>query len=258
MKFQHLLYTVEDRVATLILNRPEKRNSLNDTLVVELQSAFESAEHDSRVKLILLRANGESFCAGADIAYLQRLARFSLEENLEDSRRLMNLLYQIYDCSKPTVAVVQGAALAGGCGLATVCDFVIASRSSATFGYTEVHLGFIPAIVMVFLLRRIGEGWARELVVRGNVIDAETAERIGLITEAAVDVEERLRILVEELVSGNSGSAMMRSKEMLRQLPAMRLEDALEYAASMNASARMTDDCKRGLEAFIRKERVRW
>ncbi|MEE9225905.1 MAG: enoyl-CoA hydratase-related protein [Bacteroidota bacterium] len=258
MEFEHLLYNIEERIATITLNRPEKRNALNDKLVIELGKAFENAESDSRAKLVVLRANGDAFCAGADIAYLQRLARFSLEENLEDSKRLMNLLFQVYRCSKPTVAAVQGPALAGGCGLAAVCDFVIASRSAATFGCTEVHLGFIPAIVMVFLLKRIGEGRARELVVRGNVIDAETAERIGLITEAAVDIEERVRALVDELLSGNSGSAMARSKEMLRGIPAMKLEEALEYAASMNASTRLTDDCKRGLEAFIRKERVRW
>ncbi len=258
MKFEHILYSIEDRIAAITLNRPEKRNALDDRLITELQRAFESAEGDAKAKVVVLRASGEAFCAGADIAYLQRLAHFSPEENLEDSRRLMNLLFQIYRCSKPTVAVVQGPAVAGGCGLASVCDFVIASRNTASFGYSEVHLGFIPAIVMVFLLKRIGEGRARELVVRGNMIDAQTAERIGLISEAASDIEERARTLTDELLSGNSGSAMAKSKEMLRRLPGMNLEEALHYAANMNASTRLTDDCKRGLEAFIRKERVRW
>lgn len=258
MEFKHLLYSVEDRSATITLNRPEKRNALNDELIAELQRGVEVAEGETRVKAIVLRANGEAFCAGADIAYMQRLARYSLEENLEDSRHLMELFLKLYRCTKPTVSIVQGPALAGGCGLAAVCDFVVASRKSATFGYTEVHLGFVPAIVMVFLLKRVGESRARELIVGGNTIDAETAERIGLITEAADNVEERARRLVDGLLTGNSSSAMSKSKEMLRTLPSMKLEEALEYAANMNASTRLTEDCKRGLEAFIRKERVRW
>ena len=146
-------YEAKDRIGFLTLNRPTKRNALNHELVTELLLGFQKAASDDSVKVIVLRANGETFCAGADLVYLQQMQKFSYEENLSDSLQLKELFLQIYTSKKVVIAQVQGAALAGGCGLITVCDFVFAVPE-AKFGYTEVKIGFVPAIVMVFLLRK--------------------------------------------------------------------------------------------------------
>ena len=144
-----VIYSVQDRVGYITLNRPEKRNALSGEMVTELKAAFAKADEDESVKVIVLKASGEAFCAGADLAYLQQLQKFSLEENVKDSNHLKDLFLQIYQLKKVVIAQVQGHALAGGCGLATICDFVFAIPE-AKFGYTEVKIGFIPALVSVF------------------------------------------------------------------------------------------------------------
>src|SRR5688572_4725801 len=175
-------YVVKDRVGLITLNRPEKRNALSHELVADLKEAFSNAEKDEHVKVIILKANGEAFCAGADLTYLQQLQNFSYEENLQDSNHLKELFLKIYTHPKIVIAQVQGHALAGGCGLATVCDFSYAVPQ-AKFGYTEVKIGFIPAIVTVFLLRKIGEARSKELLLGGELISAEQALQIGLINK---------------------------------------------------------------------------
>ncbi|HWA36104.1 MAG TPA: enoyl-CoA hydratase/isomerase family protein, partial [Cyclobacteriaceae bacterium] len=162
-------YMVADRVGYITLNRPEKRNALNQEMVSELEAAFQKASSDDSAKVIVLRARGEAFCAGADLGYLQQLQKYSYEENLADSSHLKELFFLIYTLNKVVIAEVQGAALAGGCGLAAVCDFVF-TVPEAKFGYTEVKIGFIPAIVTVFLLRKIGESRAKELLLSGSLI----------------------------------------------------------------------------------------
>ena len=173
-------YSVADRVATIILNRPDKRNAFNEGLVSELRDALVSAENDNNVKIIRLKANGQVFSAGADLAYLQKMQAYSKEQNIADSTELAALFRYIYTHPKIIVAQVEGHAIAGGCGLATLCDFCFAVPE-ANFGYSEVKIGFIPAIVMVFLLRKIGEGKARELLLTGKLVNAEEAKQIGLI-----------------------------------------------------------------------------
>src|SRR6478736_297001 len=175
-----VLYEVKDRVGYITLNRPEKKNALSHELVAELKDAFTQAENDTNVKIVVLQANGDAFCAGADLAYLQRLQKFSFEENLADSNHLKELFLKIYQLKKVVIAKVQGHALAGGCGLATVCDFVFAIPE-AKFGYTEVKIGFIPAIVLVFLIRKIGEKLAKHLLLSGELVQANDAINFGLI-----------------------------------------------------------------------------
>lgn len=260
MEFERIRYETRDRKAFITLNRPEKRNALDDVMVRELTTAFASASRAQPVKVVILAAEGSSFCSGADLDYLNRLAKFDLEENRADSHQLAALFRTIHELRKPTIAVVNGPALAGGCGLATVCDIVIASRENARFGYTEVRIGFIPAVVMIFLIKRVGEARARELVLRGNIIDAETAAHIGLINAAVSEasLEETTISLSEELISQNSGYAMGLSKEMLSKLHGMNLADSLDFAANMNAAARMSADCKSGVNAFLKKEKPQW
>ncbi len=260
MDFTRIKYSVEQRIANVTLSRAEKHNALDDTMVSELSAAFTAAQKDSSVKVIILRGEGDSFCSGADLEYLQRMAKFDFNQNQEDSTVLMKLFLQVYTHRKPVVALVHGNALAGGCGLATVCDFVVAARETARFGYTEVRIGFIPAIVMVFLIRRVGEARARELTLRGNTISAEEAMRIGLVNYVvpAMELEEYGKQLAQELIAKNSGSSMGLVKELMARVHGMSTNDALDYAANLNALTRMTDDCKKGIEAFLKKEPVKW
>jgi methylglutaconyl-CoA hydratase len=260
MDFTRISYERVDRRATVTLRRPEKRNALDDVMVQELTSAFTSAARDPGVKVILLAGEGPAFCAGADLEYLKRIASYDLEAHWADSRRLAALYRLIYELHKPVVAVVHGPALAGGCGLASVCDFIVASRENATFGYTEVHIGFIPAVVMVFLIKRVGEGRARELVLRGAVLGAEEAKEAGLVSivvpqKSLADAADGL---VAELMTQNSAASMGLCKEMLAKLHGMNFLDAIDFAANMNAAARMTPDCKQGIEAFLAKSKITW
>jgi methylglutaconyl-CoA hydratase len=251
---------LRDRRAWITLNRPEKRNALDDQMVRELTTAIMAASRDATVKVVLLTGSGSAFCAGADLDYLQRVAAFDLEENRIDSGNLANLFRLIYELRKPVIALVNGPAIAGGCGLATVCDFVIASNEKAKFGYTEAKIGFIPAVVMIFLIKRVGEGHARELLLRGHLITAKEAREIGLITMAVShdDLVNKAKELSEELISQNSGTSMGLTKEMLSKLHGMNLVEALDFAANMNAAARMTADCKQGMADFLKKEKTSW
>jgi methylglutaconyl-CoA hydratase len=260
MEFQRLLYSVEDRVARITLNRPAKRNALDDLMIRELTTAFGLVARDNSAKTVVLRAVGEAFCSGMDLEYLESVSRFDLEQNRTDSFRLANLLRTIYELKKPVLAIVEGPAVAGGCGLASACDFVIASREDARFGYTEARIGFVPAIVMTFLVKRVGEGHARALLLRANTITADEALTIGLATEVAPrgSVESVTNALLADLLESNSGTSMGLTKEMLSRLEGMNLVEALDFGANMNAASRMTAECKQGIRAFLNKQKPRW
>lgn len=252
-------YYTADRIATITLNRAEKRNALNGAMVSALKEAFVKAANDERAKIIILKGNGKVFCAGADLEYLQKLQRNTYDENLEDSHNLKDLFLTIYRNPKVVIAQVHGHAIAGGCGLATVCDFVY-TVPGAGFGYTEVKIGFIPAIVKVFLLRRIGEARSKELLLTGEWINAEKALEIGLVNK--IVKEEELERVVQEfalsLCNNNSGQSMALTKKMIAEIQSMDLNEATDYAAKMNAQARSTEDCKRGIAAFLNKEGLKW
>src|SRR5258705_7969049 len=209
-----VLYEVKERIGYLTLNRPEKRNALNYELVAALKEAFTKAEKDSGVKVVVLRAHGEAFCAGADLAYLQQLQQFSFEENLADSHHLKELFLKIYQLKKVVVAQVQGHALAGGCGLTTVCDFVFAVPE-AKFGYTEVRIGFIPAMVLVFLIRKIGEQRAKHLLLSGELVQGNDAINFGL-TNFLVNkdlLEKTVSEFAQKLIVNNSAHSMNLTKQ---------------------------------------------
>jgi methylglutaconyl-CoA hydratase len=256
---KYITYSVQDRIAYITLNRPEKRNALSHELVKELKDAFHNADQDTDVKVIILKAEGEAFCAGADLEYLQQLQNFSFEQNLADSSYLKELFIQIYEHKKVVIAQVQGHALAGGCGLATVCDFVFAVPE-AKFGYTEVRIGFIPAIVMVFLLRKLGETKAKELLLTGTLITAEEAKKIGLINTLSTreSLETEVSKFAAQLITSNSAYAMSVTKQMISKVQSLPLDDALTFAAEMNAKARASDDCRKGISAFVSKTKIVW
>jgi methylglutaconyl-CoA hydratase len=249
----------EDRRAVIVLNRGEKRNALAPQMVTELKAAFRAHADDPAVRVIVLRAAGTVFSAGADLAYLRELQQFGYAENLADSGALKDLYYQIYTCPKPVIAQVQGHAIAGGCGLITACDFVFAVPE-ARFGYTEVRIGFIPAIVMSLLVRRIGEGHARRLLLGAELIPAQEAFRVGLVTHivAPEALQKEVDDFSNRIARENSGEAMAVTKQMLADIPSMSLLDALSHGVEMNAKARETADCRRGIAAFLRKEKIEW
>ncbi len=254
-----VIYSVKERVCYLTLNRPEKRNALNQELVAELTAAFDKAESDTDVKVVVLKAQGESFCAGADLAYLQQLQNFSFEQNLDDSKLLKNLFLKIYQLKKVVIAQVQGHALAGGCGLATVCDFTFAVPE-AKFGYTEVKIGFIPALVSVFLIRKIGEHKAKQLLLTGEIIKSPEALARGLINQVvkAEELEQTVFEFAINLIRYNSAQSMQMTKQLIAHVQSLSPEDGLEQAAVMNAHARATEDCKAGIAAFLNKKELRW
>jgi methylglutaconyl-CoA hydratase len=252
-------YSVTDRIGYITLNRPAKRNALNYEVVTELKEAFASAEESDEVKVVILDARGEAFCAGADLEYLQQLQKFSFEQNMADSTHLKELFLQIYQLKKVVIAQVQGHALAGGCGLATVCDFVFAAPE-ARFGYTEVKIGFIPAIVMVFLMRKVGESKAKQLLLGGSWISAQEAKTLDLVNGiiGKERLAEEVKQFATQLIESNSGYSMSVTKQMMARIQSMSLDEALSFAAEMNAKARASDDCRKGIDAFLNGEKIRW
>lgn len=250
---KEILYEVDGAVARITLNRPEKRNALNDALIGGLKEALREMDNDESLRVAVLTGSGADFCSGADLSALQKISQSSVVENLEDAQSLMELFVLIRSVRVPVVAAVRGRALAGGCGLATACDLVLAG-ASARFGYPEVQIGFIPAMVMAILRRNVSEKRAFELITRGSEISAEEAERIGLINQvyddASFDAE------VETYVRGfekASRSAVMLSKRLLYHMDGMNFQTALQSGVDLNALARMTEDCRQGIARFLKK-----
>jgi methylglutaconyl-CoA hydratase len=252
-------YEVTERVGYITLARAEKRNALNFKVVTELKYAFSFAEKDEACKVIVLRAEGKVFCAGADLEYIQQLQENNYEENLADSTHLMELFRMIYTLKKVVIGQIHGHAIAGGCGLAAICDFGF-TVPEAKFGYTEVKIGFIPAIVKVFLLRKIGESRSKQLLLTGDLIAAEEAERFGLVNYIvpAEELEARVFSFAKKLCAENSKQSMEVTKEMISRVQEMSLEGGLHYAAEMNAVARGSEDCQRGIASFLNKESIAW
>ncbi len=259
MEFSYITYAVANRVATITLNRPEKRNALNGAMVAELRQAFAAAKTDEAVKLVLLRANGQAFCAGADLDYLTQLQQNTYEENLRDSRELMQLFQEIYDHDKVVIAQVEGHAVAGGCGLVTVCDLSFVT-SEALLGYSEVKIGFIPALVAVFLVRKVGEGRARKWLLTGSLYTAAQALEDGLITAVAApsDLDAQVQLAITDLLEGAAAHSLTATKKLVNRVLEMPLADALEYAAQFNAETREHAACRQGIRSFLNKEKIRW
>lgn len=246
-----LRYEVEGRVATLTLNRPEKRNALNGVLVAALKEALDRAEADEGVRVVAVTGAGKDFCSGADLAELERISTMTAVENLADARSLGALFVQMRGHRCPIVAVVRGRALAGGCGLATACDVVIADEA-AEFGYPEVHLGFVPAMVMAILRRKVGEGKAFDLVVNGARIGAPEAERLGFVTHTfdSASFDAETHAYLEGLAKRPPG-AVTSIKRLLYDLDGLDFEAGIELGAQVNAEVRMAEECRQGVRRFL-------
>ncbi len=255
--YSTLLLDLTGHVATITLNRPEKRNAISTVMIAELQTALDEIEK-SHVRVAILTGAGKAFCSGMDLEMLAAMAQQSPSENQEDSRRLAKLFRRIWSFPRPLIAAVNGAALAGGCGIAMLCDFTLAVPE-AKFGYTEVKIGFLPAIVSVFLIRQIGEKKTRDLLLTGRIIEAAEAKEMGLINEIvpAEKLLARSNELAEVLIS-SSPASLSRAKRLMTSAAAATVDADLERAVLENARIRCTPDFKEGLASFLEKRKPVW
>jgi methylglutaconyl-CoA hydratase len=248
-----VLYDASDGIARITLNRPEKHNALNDELIAGLKDALRRADNDSQMFVVILSGSGTDFCSGADLAALQKISSSAVAENLTDAQSLMELFLLIRTIKVPVVAAVRGRALAGGCGLATACDMVLAARSSR-FGYPEVKIGFVPAMVMAILRRNVSEKIAFELMTTAREISAEEAARIGLVNRVVEDesFESDVTAFAQTFLK-TSASAVALTKQLLYRTDAMSFEDALHFGVDANVIARMSRDCQDGIAKFLKR-----
>jgi methylglutaconyl-CoA hydratase len=240
-------------IRVITLNRPEKRNALNDELIATLKEALRESDADENLRAIVILGAGKDFCSGADLSSIQKIANASYEENVEDARQLAELFELIRKVHVPVIAAVHGRALAGGCGLATACDLVITARS-ARFGYPEVKIGFVPAMVAAILRRNLGEKRSFELLTQGFEFSAEEANAIGLVN--AIFEDEGFEVAAIEYASVYtkvSSSAVAMTKRLLCDIDALPLANGISLGVETNARARMTDDCKKGIAKFLQK-----
>ncbi|WP_243027234.1 enoyl-CoA hydratase/isomerase family protein [Thermus albus] len=242
----------------VFLNDPERRNPLSPGMVEGLLSALQEAEQDPEARVVVLSGRGKAFSAGADLAFLEKVTELGAEENYRHSLSLMHLFHRLYTFPKPTVAAVNGPAVAGGAGLATACDLLVMDQE-ARLGYTEVKIGFVAALVSVILVRAVGEKVAKDLLLTGRLLGAEEAKALGLVNRIAPPgkaLEEALALAQE--LSNNAPTSLRLTKELLLALPGMGLEDGFRLAALANAWIRETGDLKEGIRAFFEKRPPRF
>lgn len=246
-------YETKDEIGIITLNRPEKRNALHPDMISQLKSKLNDLENDSNVRVLIITGEGNSFCAGADLEYLSGLQNFSVLENEKDSRSLAELFLKIYNFPKVIIAAVNGAAIAGGCGLASVCDIIVADEVNARFGYSEVKIGFLAAIVSTFLIRRVGEGLAKQLLLTGEVIDGKCAYEIGFVNYINNNALEQA-LNIASKIKTNSQQSILMTKNMIGKVSGLTVEDAVEYCIGLNAISRTTKDFQNGLTNFLIKK----
>ena len=246
----------KDRHLTVVLNRPEKRNAMNDIMVQELITVFERLPERDDIRTVSLEAEGKAFCSGADLAYLKHISAFDYDQNLQDSRRMARMFQLIYTCPKPVIAVVNGPALAGGCGLATACDFVVA-KPEAVFGYPEVRIGFVPALVSTFLVRQTGERAALELMLSGRIITAGEALNLGMINKVT-ETPPAVRDEWIEMLHKNGPQAMAATKKMLHEFDYSTINIDIERLSIVNAKFREKKEFSQGINSFLNKTRPDW
>jgi len=257
MTYKTIQVAHESGIATITLNRPEKRNAISFELIDDLLRALKEVESSDAIVLILTGA-GKAFSSGMDLDNLKALIGRSPEQNLEDSQTMVRLFRSLYEFPKVTIAAVNGPAIAGGTGLALLCDFTLAVPE-AKFGYTEVRIGFVPAIVSTFLLRQVGEKQARDLLLTGRIIDAEEAARMGLIKEivAPENLLARARELAALLLE-NSPASLRATKQLLNHHAGAELDRQIEAAVRGNAAVRTTADFREGVTSFLEKRKPVW
>lgn len=257
MAYQTVLYSESQNIVTITLNRPDKRNAISYELIDDVTSALKQAAQSS-AKVVILTGAGSAFSAGMDLENLKGLLGRTPEQNLEDSRTMAGLFRSLYDFPKPTIAAVNGAAIAGGTGLATLCDFTLAVPE-ARFGYTEVRIGFVPGIVSSYLIANVNEKRARDLLLTGRLFSAEEAYRFGLVTEIVSpdQLMPRALQLAAQLME-NSPASLETTKRLLSSYTKEQLDRQLVSAIRENAAVRQTPDFKEGITSFLEKRKPKW
>jgi len=257
VSYTTILVSEEEGVRRITLNRPERRNAMTPEMLVELIAAMEEAAA-SDCRVVVFAGAGEAFCAGLDLSALQAMNNKTAVEHTEDAQRIARLFRTLYELPKPTIAVVHGAAVAGGTGLATICDFTLAVPG-AKFGYTEVRIGFVPAVVSAFLVLQIGEKQARDLLLTGRLFPSEEALRLGLVNEVVEAEQLEMRMLeIVGVLKANSPEALAATKRLLAAQNKSWLDGALAQAFAANAEARGTHDFREGVAAFLEKRKPVW
>lgn len=247
------VFAVEGSIARITLNRPEKRNALNDELIAGIKSGLRAAVAKQSVRAVVISGAGKDFCSGADLSALQKISEATITENADDAHSLMELFTLMRELPIPVIAAVQGRALAGGCGLASAADLVLASES-ARFGYPEVKIGFVPAMVMAILKRNVSEKQAFELLTCGGEITARRAYEIGLVNQVYADeVFETEVQAYAGVFEKMSKSAVTLSKSLLYQIDGLAFREAIETGADVNVIARLSKDCQQGIAGFLKK-----
>ncbi len=257
MAFNGLKLDYEGPLALITLNRPDKRNAVSFELVQELMTALEEVER-APAQVLIITGAGKAFCAGIDLGELKALLGKTHQENVQDSARMARIFRRLYEFPKPTIAAVNGAAIAGGTGIATMCDFTLAVPE-AKFGYTEVKIGFVPAIVSSILVWQVGHKIARDLLMTGRLFDAAEAHRYGLVNE--VVEPERLMARAREVAAQlleNSPSSVRATKRLINSFIARQLDDQIAAAVEDNARIRTTEDFREGVTAFLEKRKPNW
>jgi len=257
MAYSTIQLTTDARIATITLNRPDKRNAISFELIDDLLRALDEVSRSS-AQVVIVTGAGKAFCSGMDLENLKALLGRTSEQNLEDSQTMARLFKSLYQFPKVTIAAVNGPAIAGGTGLALLCDFTLAVPE-AKFGYTEVRIGFVPAIVSTFLLRQVGEKQARDLLLTGRLFDAEEAHRLGLVNEvvAPEKLVDRARELAHQICE-NSPTSLMKAKRLLIEHSRAEFDAEIDAAVRENAGIRATEDFREGIASFLEKRKPRW
>lgn len=258
MKDFQTLIIENDIVITVWLNRPELHNAMNDVMIAEMTQVFQQIPEDKSVRLIVLRGKGKSFCAGADLNYMKGIANFGFEENVEDGKRLAHLFKSIYDCQIPTVALIHGAVYGGANGLIAACDIVVAEENTF-FAFSEVKLGIAPATIAPFVIKRIGEYGAKELMLTGKRFSVKTAEKWNLVNyiyKNEVD-ENPLKEILIQFVSSAPG-AVRETKKLIKTIMGGNIDEEIEITSTLIAKLRASNEGQEGMASFLEKRKANW
>ncbi|MFQ6002613.1 MAG: enoyl-CoA hydratase/isomerase family protein [Candidatus Zixiibacteriota bacterium] len=256
--FETISYSMEDKVAKVLLNRPEVHNAFNEVMIAELTEIFKKISENESVRVAVLTGAGKSFSAGADLNWMKKMIDYSYEQNLEDSLKLAELFYLMYSLPKPVIARVNGAAIGGGAGLVAVCDIAIAAEN-AKFSLSEVKLGLVPACISPYVIRKVGEGRCREFFLTGERMTAKRSLEVGLVNHVVSleKLDQAVQEIVDQLISSGP-KALAMCKELLKNVPGMDFEKAKTYTADTIASMRIGDEGQEGMNAFLEKRKPKW
>jgi methylglutaconyl-CoA hydratase len=257
-KYETVKIHLDGPIARVSFCRPEVHNAFNDTLIYEMTDLFSSLKQDNNLRVIVLTGEGKSFCAGADLNWMRRVKDYSFEKNLEESLALADLFWLIYSMPVPVVGRINGAAIGGGTGFVSVCDIAVAAES-AKFSFSEVKIGVVPACIGPYVIRKIGEGKAREFFISGERLTAADAYRIGLVNRYYPDdkLDEEIETLIKTILSSGPNAIKM-AKELISNVPHMTPDQFRPYTAEMIARLRKSDEGQEGMDAFLNKRKPNW